>query len=98
MPTRQRAFLQSRVVRGVGRGRRLFRETSAFLHPSITTSFPEEGTAARKWLDRWGVGGSSSIWGRRVGGRSLGQERGRGHRAAETVPGAGTRAGVGVGV
>lgn len=79
------------------------RATWALLHPSITTSFPEEGTTpkpgtgARKWLDRWGVGGSSSIWGR-VGGRSLGPARGRGHRPAETVPGAGTRAGIGVGV
>lgn len=42
--------------------------TSALL-PSITTGFPEEGTAAapgtRKRLDRWGVGGSSQQMGPR---------------------------------
>lgn len=41
------------------------------LLPSITTGFPKEGTAAEpgtgatKWLDRWGVGGSSQHMGPR---------------------------------
>ena len=44
---------------------------SALLIASITTGFPEERTATepgmgtRKWLDRWGVGGSSQHMGPR---------------------------------
>ena len=76
-------------------------ETSALL-PSITTGFPQE-TAAEPGTGQ-GSGSTDgewealpSIWGC-VGVRSLGRACGRGHRAAETVPGVGTRAGVGVGV
>lgn len=96
--TGQRAFPQSLVVEGVG----TCPATSARL-PSITTAFPEEGTAAepRTGQESGSTDGEwevlPSIWGS-VGGRSLGRAWGRGHRAAETVLGAGTRAGVGVGV
>lgn len=70
--------------------------------PSIRTGFPEEppGMGARKWLDRWGVGGSSQHMGPR-GREESGPGRGVGRRAGgrerpglprRSVPGAGTRA------
>lgn len=70
------------------------------------SSSPQSRRASRRRRRRrngeWGQGSDStdgewealpSIWGR-VGGRSLGRTRGRGHRASETVPRAGARAGV----
>lgn len=68
--TGQRAFPQSSVDAGMGNGSRLSR-MSARLLASITTGFPEEetetgrGMGTRKWLDRWGVGGSSQHMGLR---------------------------------
>lgn len=73
---------------------------SALLLASITTGFPEEGTVTeqgmgtRKWLDRWGVGGSSQHMGPR-GRKASGPGQGEG---TQDSPWSRQHAGVGVGV
>lgn len=97
--TGQWAFAQTPVVGGMGDGGRLSRK-SALLLASITTGFPEEGTVTeqgmgtRKWLDRWGVGGSSQHMGPR-GRKASGPGQGEG---TQDSPWSRQHAGVGVGV